>query len=166
MKNLLTASLLISLLAVSCKKEETQAEITTDATTESKIIIPVASPENTNVVQEVQNSESNMLIQPTANSGAINPAHGQPGHRCEIPVGAPLNTAPKDVGLSKSTTNTTQPTTTNVQPNAPQLGATNPNGNMNATSSQVITPAGMNPPHGQEGHSCSIAVGAPLPAKN
>ncbi len=25
------------------------------------------------------------------------------------------------------------------------------------------TPPGMNPPHGQEGHRCEIAVGAPLP---
>jgi len=25
---------------------------------------------------------------------ALNPAHGQPGHRCDIAVGAPLNSAP------------------------------------------------------------------------
>ena len=27
------------------------------------------------------------------------------------------------------------------------------------------TAPGMNPPHGQEGHDCAIAVGAPLPKK-
>jgi hypothetical protein len=32
----------------------------------------------------------------TNNSTAagINPAHGQPGHRCDIPVGQPLNSKP------------------------------------------------------------------------
>ena len=30
----------------------------------------------------------------TDGSVALNPAHGQPGHRCDIAVGAPLNSAP------------------------------------------------------------------------
>ena len=30
------------------------------------------------------------------------------------------------------------------------------------TSTQVQTAPGMNPPHGQPGHDCSIAVGSPL----
>lgn len=161
MKKLLTSALLISLLVVSCKKEETQPEITTDATTESNIIIPVASPENTSVVQEVQAPESNMMMQ-NSNATALNPAHGQPGHRCEIPVGAPLNSAPKAANVSKPTTTTTS---TNAPVNVPQLGASNPNGAQNANANPV-TPPGMNPPHGQPGHTCSVAVGAPLPNTN
>ena len=31
------------------------------------------------------------------------------------------------------------------------------------TQAQTQTAPGMNPPHGQEGHRCDIAVGAPLP---
>ena len=31
---------------------------------------------------------------PGATTVALNPAHGQPGHRCDIPEGAPLNSAP------------------------------------------------------------------------
>ena len=31
------------------------------------------------------------------------------------------------------------------------------------TQPQTQTAPGMNPPHGQEGHRCDIAVGAPLP---
>ena len=30
-------------------------------------------------------------------------------------------------------------------------------------TTQTQTAPGMNPPHGQEGHRCDIAVGAPLP---
>ena len=78
---------------------------------------------------------------PTANV-ALNPAHGMPNHRCEIPVGAPLNSTPQ------AQTNVTA---------APQLPA--PTLPMPATGSVA---AGTNPPHGQPGHDCSIAVGAPL----
>ncbi|WP_374399734.1 hypothetical protein [Flavobacterium sp.] len=31
------------------------------------------------------------------------------------------------------------------------------------SQSQTQTTPGMNPPHGQEGHRCDIAVGSPLP---
>jgi hypothetical protein len=91
-------------------------------------------------------------------SGAVatgmNPAHGQSGHRCDIPVGAPLNspaaaTAPATPQQNKpvpaaTVTTTTTPTVTTTAPTTP-------------------TPEGMNPPHGQENHRCDIAVGAPLP---
>lgn len=30
----------------------------------------------------------------TATTPALNPPHGQPNHRCDIPVGAPLNSSP------------------------------------------------------------------------
>ncbi|MGZ8559765.1 MAG: hypothetical protein ACXWWC_15590, partial [Chitinophagaceae bacterium] len=43
--------------------------------------------------------------QPQANAASttvaagLNPAHGQPGHRCDIEVGKPLNSTPKKNGL-------------------------------------------------------------------
>ena len=64
----------------------------------------------------------------------MNPPHGQPGHRCDIAVGSPLNSAP---AKTTSATNNT------------------------ATTKSTVAP-GMNPPHGQPGHRCDIAVGAPL----
>ena len=70
----------------------------------------------------------------------LNPEHGAPGHRCDIPVGAPLSSA--------SGTNTQQNTST-----------TSP------TVSPVWTKQAApkkNPPHGQPGHDCSIPVGADL----
>ncbi|MBC7946573.1 MAG: hypothetical protein H7Y42_01750 [Chitinophagaceae bacterium] len=85
---------------------------------------------------------------------AVNPAHGQPGHRCEFPVGAPLDGAqPKQ---ATGTANTPAPSATTVTPVpivTPPVAA----------PQQVA--AGMNPAHGQPGHRCDIAVGAPLNGK-
>lgn len=84
---------------------------------------------------------------PAANttSMALNPAHGQPGHRCDIAVGAPLNSAP--AATTPAAPTQTAPVVMPTQP-APATGtATGP----------------LNPAHGQPGHRCDIAVGAPLP---
>jgi hypothetical protein len=92
----------------------------------------------------------------TANAGALNPAHGQPGHRCEIAVGAPLSTAP-----AAPTATVAQPTAQpiTVKQNAPTMVPTA------APAPAAPTAKGMNPPHGQPGHRCEIAVGAPLDSK-
>jgi hypothetical protein len=83
----------------------------------------------------------------TQNSASgINPAHGQPGHRCDISVGAPLNSKPTPTAAAPATVTTTQ---TKAIP-APAATPTAP---------------GMNPPHGQPGHRCDIGVGAPLNSK-
>lgn len=85
-----------------------------------------------------------VVQQPVAAAG-MNPAHGQPGHRCDIPVGSPLNSKPQ-APATPTTTVSTAPTT-------PQPVAQQP------------TAAGMNPPHGQPGHRCDIPVGSPLNSK-
>jgi hypothetical protein len=83
---------------------------------------------------------------PPISTGALNPAHGQPGHRCDLAVGAPLPAA----NISPSNGTASQ---------APAAGA-----NIISAASPA-TPAGKNPPHGQPGHRCDIAVGAPLDSK-
>ena len=70
----------------------------------------------------------------------VNPAHGLPGHRCDIPVGAPLNSA----AAMQTTPAATTTTSSNVSP------------------IRVDKTPTVNPPHGEPGHSCSIPVGAPL----
>ena len=72
----------------------------------------------------------------------LNPAHGQPGHRCDISVGAPLDSKP--IQPTNTVTTAQPPVTVSTQPTA-----------------QTTAP-GMNPPHGQPNHRCDIAVGAPL----
>ncbi len=80
---------------------------------------------------------------PSASNG-LNPAHGAPGHRCEIPVGSPLNSAPS---------------ATVTQPQAQTITTT-----ANPTTKTTTAP-GMNPAHGEPGHRCDISVGAPLNSK-
>lgn len=79
---------------------------------------------------------------PQGNMAAFNPAHGMPGHRCDIAVGAPLNSSPATTAAPAAKTINT----INTQP----------------VQAPVKTAAGMNPPHGEPGHRCDIAVGAPL----
>ena len=98
-------------------------------------------------------------VAPTKVAKGMNPAHGQPGHRCDIAVGAPLNSAP----AKQPTTNTAQSGSTSQS-----FTVTPPAGNnavpaLLSTEAPVATAEGMNPPHGQTGHRCDIAVGAPLP---
>ena len=93
---------------------------------------------------------------PAATAKGMNPAHGQPGHRCDIAVGAPLNSAP----AAKPQVSTTSTTATPQVVSAPAQTTVTP------TATPTVTAPGMNPPHGQPGHDCSIAVGAPLKKTN
>ena len=83
----------------------------------------------------------------TNTTAALNPAHGQPNHRCDLPVGAPLD------GSAAMNTQT------QVQPQ--MSGNTSPVRVNNAGTSTGT--AMKNPPHGQPGHDCTIPVGADLP---
>ncbi|TXK29866.1 hypothetical protein FVR03_20315 [Pontibacter qinzhouensis] len=65
-------------------------------------------------------------IQPA--SVAKNPEHGQPNHRCDIAVGAPLSAPPQ-----------------------PNLNAASPQ--FSPQARKAVAPAN-NPPHGEPGHVC------------
>ena len=81
----------------------------------------------------------------------LNPKHGEPGHRCDIAVGAPLN-APITTDTNKKAAITPNPVI--VPSDAPKV----------IPESKDAT-AGLNPKHGEPGHRCDIAVGAPLNSK-
>ncbi len=98
--------------------------------------VPVTTGDTMPMAQPVASTAT------TTTAPGMNPAHGQPGHRCDIAVGAPLNSPPGKT--TPATTNTTQTVTPT------------------ATSTTTKTAPGMNPAHGQPGHRCDIAVGAPL----
>lgn len=70
----------------------------------------------------------------------LNPEHGLPGHRCDIPVGAPLSSA---------TSMHTTPTSNNTVPT-------------NVSPIRLDKTPAVNPPHGEPGHDCAVPVGAPL----
>ena len=100
-------------LFTSCKDEEKSSEATT--------VTP-----NVNSTNPGNNS--------TAEAPELNPKHGEPFHRCDIPVGAPLSQA----ASTQQSTSTQSPV---------RLKSSTPK---------------INPPHGEPGHSCSVPVGAPL----
>ena len=82
----------------------------------------------------------------------LNPQHGQPGHRCDIAVGAPLNTPATTVQPNVSATAAPVTTATNIE-----TKKVVPEVNSSSTA--------LNPKHGEPGHRCDIAVGAPLNSK-
>lgn len=81
----------------------------------------------------------------------VNPAHGQPNHRCDIAVGAPLNSAANGAPIAP------QSNQVQVQPQMQAVTQT--------ATNKTITPKGMNPPHGEKNHRCDIPVGASLSSK-
>jgi hypothetical protein len=92
-----------------------------------------------------------------AGNAGLNPAHGKPGHRCDLAVGAPLTGNPGTQTLSTAPVSTVPTSTVPVTTTTTAV-------------SQQAAPAGqtLNPAHGQPGHRCDISVGAPLnsPAKS
>lgn len=134
---------------LSCK-EELQPQADSSAVRAEQNQTP--STPKTTTTQNTQNTQTTPAATTTQAKGPVNPAHGQPGHRCDIAVGAPLNNNTPNTSQAPAVTNKTA-TPQNVK-FTPQM-----------TTTQVKTAKGMNPPHGQPGHRCDISVGAPLNSK-
>jgi hypothetical protein len=164
MKNkIILGCLLGTFLFVSCKKEE-EAKVTEEVQQPAETFSGEAWMKqqvggNQVQVQPVQQQgqpvQQPQQIQPQATAQGINPPHGQPNHRCDIAVGAPLNSTPnaKAQAAPPTVSQPIQAAPVKVEPPKPAI----------VNTVQTATAPGMNPPHGQEGHRCEIAVGAPLP---
>lgn len=126
MKRLVYAIAIISLSACNSKNNNTTG---TQSATPNQLPTTQTAPIATT---EQQNNTSGLLT---------NPAHGQPGHDCAKPVGAPLK---QNVSHTQNTAEPSQTVT-------PQPVAQQP------SSGQKLNPA-----HGQPGHDCAKPVGAPL----
>ncbi|TDW49898.1 hypothetical protein EV144_102328 [Flavobacterium sp. 270] len=113
-----------------------------------------------NPAQQQQRIVTTTVAQPVKVGKGMNPSHGQPGHRCDIPVGAPLNSpVAKPVAATNSAQSGSSSQTFTVSPPA----GNNPVPALLSTETNNQVAEGMNPAHGQPGHRCDIAVGAPLP---
>lgn len=154
-KIFLSSLLAVSLFMVSCKKELQPQE---SVAPEEAVVIDAASQEAPNNQTVAMPSQPNAVStpaaqqvqpQPTTTAPGMNPPHGQPNHRCDIAVGAPLNSPAGKNPAAQAT-----PAPVQAQPQ-PQMQPQN--------AAPVVTAPGMNPPHGQPGHKCEVAVGAPLP---
>ncbi len=69
----------------------------------------------------------------------LNPPHGQPNHRCDIPVGAPLNSAPKTSNTTAASTTAASPATSTSTNTT--TSATNTNSPAKSNETQVSSPA-------------------------
>lgn len=153
-KIFLSSLLAVSLFMVSCQKklqpqesaEPTEAAVIDASSQQVPTAQPGAMPSEAPAV-----AQPGQPGQPTTTAPGMNPPHGEPNHRCDIAVGAPLNSAPSKNAAPQNPT--PAPAPIQAQPQM-QPQATAPAG---------VTAPGMNPPHGQPGHKCEVAVGAPLP---
>lgn len=132
-------------------------KVVMDTTIHSPVNTAIADTggNNINIQPVTSNPASPVVSSPVPGGGALNPAHGQPGHRCDIAVGAPLDSKPT----------TAAPASTPVQLNTnsnPASPAVSPITVTKSSTPVTNTATGMNPAHGQPGHRCDIAVGAPL----
>jgi len=136
------AAFVFFIFFVSCKSESDSKE---------QLAAPSVSPVATDPILPASNDSGAAFKAGVA----LNPQHGQPGHRCDIAVGAPLNAPASDIQPNVSAT---PPATTSAPPNT-------------SIDAQKVLPqvntstAALNPKHGEPGHRCDIAVGAPLNSK-
>ena len=115
---------------------------------EAMPVVSSGMPQQVVQVQQPQNQQS--YVGPKGEK--LNPPHGQPGHRCDIPVGAPLNSKPAAQPAAPQQQVTQQQIVIDPQQAQQHTGTTEPGFS-----------GKPNPPHGQLGHRCDIAVGAILP---
>ena len=156
MKSFLSLLFVSSILLTSCKKEVEPQNTATPTN-----VVPfteVGKQMKTEASTATQVQQTTNTVNPNnavANGGQVaagmNPAHGQPSHRCDIPVGAPLNSPPASTASKPVVQQQNQPVPTSSSVTTSTPVASTP------------TPEGMNPPHGQTNHRCDIAVGAALP---
>lgn len=156
MKNILLALLTTSLIAVSCKKDEKPTYIKDDATSQQPNVA-LSKPQTTLMDQAGIKSSNVQTGSTMVTASGMNPPHGQPGHRCDIPVGQPLNAV--------ASVPSAQPSTQNIQVNGNNTVQIDPSSMKGGVATPAKTAPGMNPPHGQPGHRCDIAVGQPLNSK-
>lgn len=117
----------------------------------------------TETVPVTTTSTEPTVVNTTATAPELNPPHGQPFHRCDIPVGSPLSgAAPAKTIQANPAPAINRTGTAPTLENAARLN--NPQAN-NPNSPTVAngTKPKLNPPHGQPFHRCEIPVGSPLP---
>ena len=150
MYKFLGSCLLATVLFTACNSGSGTKK--SNAATPANLPGVTATPTNNASAPVITAPATNTATTGSAAAGT-NPPHGQPGHRCDLAVGAPLNGA----AAPSVTIPGNQPTNNiSIQP-SPAKTTTVP---MPAnTSGNGVK---LNPPHGQPGHDCSVQVGQPL----
>ncbi|MGX7667722.1 hypothetical protein [Flavobacterium pedocola] len=133
---------------------------------------PMANQANTASQVTPANQATAVQTNVPVTKPGMNPPHGQPGHRCDIAVGTPLNSKPAANSGTNAVrytppTPTGQAQTTTTANNIPAILQPTTGATPATPAKPQTTLAGMqgkpNPAHGQEGHRCDVKVGDPLP---
>lgn len=190
-KSILLFLLGSSLFFTSCKKTE-EAPASTEQKTATTTAETPAANDVSNVTTTPAPAASQTAATPAGQPPKLNPPHGQPFHKCEIAVGAPLDgsapaqgttPAPVQQNEPKSFFKTVQseqqanpapavatapapkPQTTQISSKDKEGVVRDPNsGATITTTTNSNTPKPKNnPAHGQPHHRCDIKVGDPLP---
>ncbi len=161
--NIKISALTLSLLLLSCKNRIEEIAVSEEAQANTEKAESLRQQENTasSLLQNsgLQNVSNPQLPAVSSEGVMLNPPHGEPYHRCDIPVGAPLP-------------NTNAITQTQLQPVTsgealPQVSTGEVQVNQQVSSRPKYNEKGemLNPPHGEPYHGCDIPVGAPLNSK-
>ncbi|WP_339735955.1 hypothetical protein [uncultured Sunxiuqinia sp.] len=141
-------------------------------------VLPLTQEQTTPLITEpAQVVEDEATEQPSTEQNntevMLNPPHGEPYHRCDIAVGAPLSSAPANTPQARNS----QVQAPIPQPSAPALSVENnptaptienarrinPSQARSTASANNGSKPTLNPAHGQPFHRCDIPVGNPLP---
>ena len=143
---LITSVVLVTMFSCSpAQKESSPTQIQAPYQPQE---IKLSADTSTNVLTDT--TSLSVPVQPAV-TVKLNPPHGQPFHRCDIPVGSPLDAAP-----AKAAPIVNRSGTAPTLENAARLN------NTTAPTATNANPPKLNPPHGQPFHRCEIPVGSPL----
>ena len=146
---------LMALAFASCQNStdnDTTDALSSDSITMSAPTAAMANDES-NPAAVTTAAPASAEATPPQTAGAAstpNPEHGKPGHRCDIPVGAPLNSPAGKTQVSP------------LEGAAPGMTMSPPSAQ--PAAAPVTGGAGqrINPAHGRPGHDCAVPVGQPL----
>lgn len=166
----------VSMLLNACSEDKPEQDLTivptksatSDSTTNSSVPSNQTLPQQVPVspVSGIPQSQTTIPQGVTASTSTtgLNPEHGKPGHRCDISVGAPLNSVPTNKTQSAITTGAAKVTPAAAPVQNSAIAPALQNTPLSTTPKATTSLSGkINPAHGQPGHDCKVAVGQPLP---
>lgn len=152
----------LTLSQMSCNNAADTANTTTTEPATTTIEAPTPLEPTTTIEGNATEPVTATTNAPTTGNKneALNPPHGQPGHRCDIPEGAPLSSPPQQANQHQPAMPTPAAQAAPVAPNAPSM---NVQPQMPAQKTAPGFSGKANPEHGQPGHRCDLQVGEILP---
>ena len=155
---------MISMASCTPAKKESKPVQVQQQNQESQSIVQSDTSATILSVPAAAASKEPTIVNTAATPPELNPAHGQPFHRCDIAVGSPLNAAAPAKTAATAIRTGAAPTLENAaRLNNPQANTTpTPTPSAPTVANASATPPKLNPPHGQPFHKCEIPVGSPL----